>query len=160
MKLGCILGCLLAASVACGQVVLVVGTKAANGEISFQSVEEFQINARTQVRLLPEPKGAVDSNAVNRLRKLDLVKEWAQIGGVIRNDGNGRLIHWKGSDKATEVVLPESFSIKGTSKPEDVPGPVMLTLVHSKKAKQAETLETQRFFALVTGASADGAALD
>ncbi len=159
MKCLCILGCLVAASVASGQ-VLVVGTKAPNGEISFQSVEEFQINTRTQVRFLPEPKGSVDANAINRLKKYDLEKELPQIGGVIRNDGTGRMIHWKGPDKATEIVIPDNFTIKGMAKPADVPGPLQLTLVHSKKTKQAEGLDPQQFFVYLGGASADRAALD
>jgi tetratricopeptide (TPR) repeat protein len=159
MKYLCILGCLLAASVASGQ-VLVVGTKAPNGEISFQEVEEFQINAHTQVRFLPEPKSPVDANAINRLKKFDLVKEVAQIGGVIRNDGEGRLVHWKGPERATELLVPENYTIKGTAKPADVPGALQLTLVHSKKTKQAEPLDTKQFFVYLGGASKDRAVLE
>ena len=159
MRYPLLVGLLAAASIASGQ-VLVVGTRTAGGEISFQPVEEFQINMGTQVRFLADPKGPVDSNTIGRQKKYDLTKEWAQFGGIIRNDGKGRLIHWKGPEKATEVVIPEKFSIKGTAQPADVPGTVALTLVHNKKAKQADALDPQQFFALLSGTSADRAVFD
>ncbi len=64
---------------------VVVGTRTTDGKISFESVEDFQINGSRKIRLLPEQTDDVDPNAVRKLTKIDMAQ-----AGLIRNDGTGR----------------------------------------------------------------------
>ena len=47
---------------------LVVGSRSPQGEISFQAVEEFQVNLSKRVKYLPEPKANVPPDAIKRLQ--------------------------------------------------------------------------------------------
>lgn len=131
-----------------------VGTRSQDGKISFQAVEDFQVNGRGKVKLLPEAKGDIDPNTIKRLQKIEL-----RQAGIIRNDGTGRLVKLNGKGMSRDVVLPEDFSLKAPAKAAEVPGRLPLTLVHSKKAKQSDTLAPELFFVLLPGASADEAVL-
>src|SRR6202030_1670637 len=106
------------------------------------------------IKLLPDSKGKVDPNAVKRLPKTELAQ-----AGIIRADGN-HLVRLKGAGAEREIVLPENFALKSAANVSDVPGRLVLTLVHSKKAKQSDTLAPELFFAYLNGSTPDGAALD
>jgi len=129
----------------------VVGTRPTQGKISFQAVEDFQINSSKKIKLLPETKGAVDPNTVKRLQKVEISQ-----AGLIRMDGS-HLIHLGGTGSTREIVLPENFALKSPTNIADVPGRLALTLVHSKKGKQSEVLAPELFFVFVTGATPDSA---
>jgi tetratricopeptide (TPR) repeat protein len=149
----CLLGAI--ASTAAWAQSYAVGTRSPDGKISFQAVEDFQVNGKGKVRLLPEAKGEVDQNAIKRLPKIEL-----RQAGIIKNDGSGRLVRLSGKGMPREVVIPEDFSLKSPANASEVPGRLPLTLVHSKKAKQTDALAPELFFVLVAGASADGAVLE
>jgi len=145
--------CFLAPVLAFGQSV-VIGSRSPQGQITFQAVEDFQVNQSKKIKLLPDPKGKVDPNAVKRLPKTELAQ-----AGIIRADGN-HLVRLQGAGAEREIVLPESFALKSAANVSDVPGRLVLTLVHSKKAKQSDTLAPELFFVYLNGGTPDGAALD
>jgi hypothetical protein len=131
----------------------IVATVSAQGEIKFDTIEEFLVGqgaaqSKSKVRLLPETKGSVDPNAIKKLSKVELSQ-----AGVLRNDGSGRLIHV--AETGREVVLPEDYSLKVADKAENVPGPLTLTLVRSKKNKQIDTLDPKLFYAFLSGTPTD-----
>ena len=53
---------------------VVVGTRSADGKISFEVVEDFQIAQSRKIRLLPEQKDDVDPNVVRKLGKTDMAQ--------------------------------------------------------------------------------------
>jgi len=146
--------CLFAPVIAAGQSII-VGSRSPQGKISFQTVEDFQINQSRRIKVLPEPKTAVDPGAVKRLQKTEL-----NHAGTIRNDGNGHLVRLTTAGAQRDLVLPENFTLKATTAVGDVPGRLTLTLVHSKRAKQTTSLAPELFFVYLKGASPDGAVLD
>ena len=102
----------------------IIGTISPQGEIKFEVVEDFLIDQGKKIRLLPEPKGSVDPNAIKKLSKTELSQ-----AGILRNDGTGRLIRLSEDGKSRDVVLPEDFALKTAAKAEDVPGKLILTIV-------------------------------
>src|SRR5579862_9270110 len=135
---------------------IVIGSRSPQGEISFQQVDEFQINQSKKVKFLAEPTGNVDPEALKKLPKVDL----GQGGGFIRNDGKGRLVRLNGAGRKRDVVLPEKYELKLPAKAEDVPGRLELAVIRSKKTKQSEALAPEVFFVFLSGATPDGATLD
>jgi hypothetical protein len=130
----------------------IVGTVSAQGEIKFEVVEDFLVGQGSaqskKIKLLPEPKGTVDPNTIKKLSKVELSQ-----AGVLRNGGAGRLVRL--AETGREVVLPEDFGLKAPDKAENVPGPLTLTLVRSKKNKQIDTLAPEQFYAFLDGAPPD-----
>lgn len=134
---------------------VVVGTRAADGKIVFETAEDFQINQSRRVRLLPEQKDDVDPNAIRRLARVDLAQ-----AGVIRNDGTGRIVSLNGPNAPRDIVLPDNFSLRGSTPVNDVPGRLVLTVVHNRRTRQADTIPPEAFVVALFGASADEAVRD
>ena len=67
---------------------VVVGTRTPDGKISFESVEDFQINGSRKIRLLPEQTDDIDPNVVRRLSKIDMAQ-----AGLIRSERRGVEMH-------------------------------------------------------------------
>ncbi len=134
---------------------VVVGTRAADGKIVFETAEDFQINQSRRVRLLPEQKDDVDPNAIRRLARVDLAQ-----AGVIRNDGTGRVVSLNGPNAPRDIVLPDNFSLRGPTPAKDVPGRLVLTVVHNRRTRQADTIPPEVFVVALFGASAGEAVRD
>src|SRR5208283_2921291 len=64
-----------------------VGTRAQDGTISFQVVEDFLVNSSRKIKLLPETKGDIDPNTVKKLPKIEI-----RQAGILKNNGAGRLV--------------------------------------------------------------------
>jgi hypothetical protein len=134
---------------------LVVGTRTTDGKISFETVEDFQINGSRKIRLLPEQKDDVDPNVVRRLAKIDI----AQVG-LIRNDGTGRVVSLNGPGAPRDVVLPENYTLRAMTPAKDVPGRLGITLVRNKKTKQADLIAPELFVVVLLASSPDEAVRD
>jgi hypothetical protein len=134
---------------------IVVGTRTTDGKISFEAVEDFQINQSRKIRLLPEQKDDVDPSAIRKLNKIDLTQ-----AGLIRNDGTGRLLSLNGPGAPRDVVIPENYSIRTPTAAKEVPGRLGLSLVRNKKTKQADLLAPELFVAVLFGATPDEAVRD
>jgi tetratricopeptide (TPR) repeat protein len=141
---------LLLAPLALGQSV-VVGTRTADGKISFESVEDFQINGSRKIRLLPEQTtGDVDPNVVRKLAKIDMAQ-----ASLIRNDGSGRVVNLNGPKAPRDVVLPENYNLRAAAPAKEVPGRLGLSLVRNKKAKQSDLLAPELFVVVLFGNTPD-----
>ena len=134
---------------------IVVGTRTTDGKISFEQVEEFQINQSRRIRLLPEQKDDIDPTALRRLTRIDLAQ-----AGLIRNDGTGRLVSLNGPKAPRDIVLPDNFSLRAATPAKDVPGRLTLSLVRNKKTKQADLLAPQLFVVVLFGNSPDESVRD
>jgi tetratricopeptide (TPR) repeat protein len=133
----------------------VVGTRTTDGKISFEAVEDFQINQSRKIRLLPEQKDDVDPNALRRLNKVDLAQ-----AGLIRNDGTGRLVSLDGPGAPREIVLPENYNLRAPTPVKEVPGRLGLTLIRNKKTRQADLLAPELFVVVLFGATPDESVRD
>jgi hypothetical protein len=134
---------------------IVVGTRTADGKISFETVEDFQINGGRKIRLLPEQSDDVDPNVVRRLAKIDIAQ-----AGLVRNDGTGRLVNLNGPRAPRDIVLPENYSLRASTPVKDVPGRLGISLVRNKKTKQADLLAPELFVVVLFGNSPDEAVRD
>jgi len=129
---------------------VVVGTRTTDGKISFETVEDFQINGSRKIRVLPEQTDDVDPNVVRKLPKIDMAQ-----AGLIRNDGTGRLVIQNGPRAPRDIVLPENYSLRTATPVKDVPGRLGLSLVRNKKTKQADLLAPELFVVALFGNSPD-----
>jgi tetratricopeptide (TPR) repeat protein len=145
---------LLLAPLALAQSV-VVGTRAPDGKISFETVEDFQINNSRKIRLLPEQSDDVDPNVVRKLSKIDMAQ-----AGLLRNDGTGRIVSLNGPRAPRDIVLPENFNLRASTPAKDVPGRLGLTLVRNKKTKQADLLAPELFVVALFGNTPDESVRD
>jgi hypothetical protein len=134
---------------------LVVGTRTPDGKISFETVEDFQINGSRKIRLLPEQKEDVDPNVVRRLAKIDIAQ-----AGLIRNDGTGRLVSLNGPRAPRDIVLPENYALRAITPAKDVPGRLGVSLVRNKRTKQADLIAPETFLAVLMGNTPDEAVRD
>jgi len=134
---------------------IVVATRTPDNKISFESVEDFQINGSRKIRLLPEQSDDVDPNLVRKLSKIDLAQ-----AGLIRNDGTGRMVSLNGPRAPRDIVLPENYNLRASTPAKEVPGRLGLALVRNKKAKQADLLAPELFVAVLLGNTPDESARD
>jgi tetratricopeptide (TPR) repeat protein len=134
---------------------IVVGTRTADGKISFEAVEDFQINGSRKIRLLPEQKEDVDPNVVRRLAKVDIAQ-----AGLIRNDGTGRVVSLNGPRAPRDIVLPENYALRAMTPAKDVPGRLGVSLVRNKRTKQADLIAPETFVVVLLGNSPDEAVRD
>jgi len=134
---------------------VVVGTRAGDGKISFETVEDFQINGSRKIRLLAEQKEDVDPNLVRRLAKIDIAQ-----AGLIRNDGTGRLVSLNGPGAPRDVVLPENYALRAMTPAKDVPGRLGISLVRNKRTKQVDLIAPETFLVVLPGNSPDEAVRD
>ncbi len=134
---------------------IVVGTRASDGKISFEQVEDFQINQSRRIRLLPEQKDDVDPAAVRRLARIDMNQ-----ASLIRSDGTGRLVNLNGPDAPRDIVLPENYTLRVSMPAREVPGRLILSLVRNKRPRQAEVLSPDVFVAVLFGETPDEAVRD
>ena len=134
---------------------VVVGTRTPDGKISFEQVEDFQVNQSRKIRLLPEQKEDVDPNVVRRLAKTDMSQ-----AGLIRIDGAGRVVSLNGSRAPRDIVLPENFSLRAPAPSKEVPGRLSITLVRNKRAKQTDLLAPESFVAVLFGNTPDESVRD
>jgi tetratricopeptide (TPR) repeat protein len=134
---------------------VVVGTRTADGKISFEHVEDFQVNQSRKIRLLPEQKDDVDPNVLRKLGKIDMAQ-----AGLIRNDGTGRLVSLNGPRAPRDVVLPENFAIRASTPAKEVPGRLGISLVRNKKAKQADLVAPELFVVVLFGNAPDESVRD
>lgn len=132
---------LLLASAGFAQSV-VVGSRAADGKISFEAVDDFQINGSRKIRLLPMQTEDVDPNVVRRLPRIDVAQ-----AGLLRGDASGRIVDLNG-----DIVLPENFNLRAPTPAKDVPGRLSLLLGHNKKP-----LAPELFVAALFGGAPDEA---
>jgi tetratricopeptide (TPR) repeat protein len=145
---------LLLAPLAFAQSV-VVGTRTTEGKISFETVEDFQINNSRKIRLLPEQTDDVDPNVVRKLSKIDMAQ-----AGLLRNDGTGRIVSLNGLHAPRDIVLPENFNLRSPTPAKDVPGRLGLSLVRNKKTKQADLLAPELFVVALFGNAPDESVRD
>ncbi len=134
---------------------IVVGTRTTDGKISFETVEDFQINGSRKIRLLPEQIDDVDPNAVRRLSKIDMAQ-----AALIRNDGTGRLVSLNGPRAPRDIVLPENYALRVPTPVKDVPGRLGLSLVRNKRTKQADLLAPELFVVALFGNTPDESVRD
>lgn len=134
---------------------VVVGTRSADGRISFEAVEDFQVGQSRKIRLLPEQKDDVDPNLVRKLAKIDLAQ-----AGLVRNDGTGRLVSLTGPGAPRNVILPENYSLRAPTPAKDVPGRLSLSLIRNRKTKQADLLAPELFVVVLFGATPDESVRD
>jgi tetratricopeptide (TPR) repeat protein len=134
---------------------IVVGTRSTDGKISFETVEDFQINQSRKIRLLPEQKDDVDPAVVRKLPKIDLSQP-----SLIRNDGTGRLVSLNGPRAPRDIVLPENYALRAPTPAKDVPGRLGLSMVRNKKTKQADLLAPELFVVVLFGNAPDEAVRD
>jgi tetratricopeptide (TPR) repeat protein len=134
---------------------VVVGTRASDGKISFETVEDFQINGSRKIRLLPEQTDDVDPNAVRKLSKIDMAQ-----ATLLRNDGTGRLVNLNGPKAPRDIVLPENYSLRAPTPAKDVPGRLSLSLVRNKRTKQADLLAPELFVVALFGPAPDESVRD
>jgi len=134
---------------------VVVGTRTPDGKISFESVEDFQINGSRKIRLLPEQTDDVDPNVVRKLSKVDMAQ-----AGLIRSDGTGRVVSLNGPRAPRDIVLPENYNLRTPTPAKDVPGRLGLSLVRNKKNKQADLLAPELFVAALFGNTPDESVRD
>ncbi len=134
---------------------VVVGTRTADGKVSFETVEDFQINGSRKIRLLPEQSDDVDPNVVRKLAKEDMAQ-----AGLIRNDGTGRLVSLNGPGAPRDIVLPENFSLRSPTPVKDVPGRLGLALVRNKRTKQSDLLAPELFVVALFDNSPDESVRD
>jgi len=127
---------------------VVVGTRAADGKISFEAVEDFQVNGSRKIRLIPEQTAEVDPNLFRRLPRIDMAQ-----AGLIRNDGTGRVVSLNGPGAPRDIVLPENYSLR------TLPGRLGLSVVRNKKTK-AELLAPEQFVAVLFGNTPDESVRD
>lgn len=133
---------------------VVVGTRAPDGKIAFEVIDDFQINQSRRIRLLPEQQGDVDPNTVRRLPHVDMAQ-----AGLIRNDGSGRIVSLNGAG-SRDIVLPDNYSPRGATPARDIPGPLTLTLVRNRRTHQTENIAPEAFFVVLFGAPADEVVAD
>src|SRR5580692_8733470 len=134
---------------------VVVGTRTTDGKISFETVEDFQINNSRKIRLLPEQTDDVDPNTVRKLSKIDMAQ-----AGLLRNDGTGRLVNLNGPRAPRDIVLPENYSLRAPTAAKDVPGRLGLSLVRNKRTKQADLLAPELFVVVLFGSAPDESVRD
>jgi tetratricopeptide repeat protein len=140
---------LLLAPLAVAQSV-VVGTRTTDGKVSFETVEDFQINNSRKIRLLPEQADDVDPNVVRRLSKIDMAQ-----AGLLRSDGTGRIVSLNGPRAPRDIVLPENFNLRAPTAAKDVPGRLGLSLVRNKRTKQTDLLAPELFVVALFGNAPD-----
>ena len=134
---------------------IVVGTRTTDGKISFETVEDFQINGSRKIRLLLEQKDDVDPNVVRRLAKIDIAQ-----AGLIRNDGTGRLVSLIGPGAPRDIVLPENYTLRAMTAAKDVPGRLGISLVRNKRTKQADLIPPELFVVVLLGNTPDESVRD
>jgi hypothetical protein len=134
---------------------VVVGSRTTDGKISFEAVEDFQINGSRKIRLLPEQTDDVDPNTVRKLSKIDMAQ-----AGLLRNDGTGRLVNLNGPRAPRDIVLPENYSLRAPTAAKDVPGRLGLSLVRNKRTKQADLLAPELFVVALFGNTPDESVRD
>jgi hypothetical protein len=134
---------------------VVVGTRTTDGKISFEPVEDFQINGSRKIRLLPEQTDDVDPNVVRKLSKVDMAQ-----AGLIRSDGTGRIVSLNGPRVPRDIVLPENYSLRGSTPAKEVPGRLSLSLVRNKKTKQSDNLAPELFVVALFGNTPDESVRD
>jgi tetratricopeptide (TPR) repeat protein len=134
---------------------VVVGTRTTDGKISFEAVDDFQINGGRKIRLLPEQADDVDPNAIRRLPKIDIAQ-----AGLIRNDATGRLVSLNGPRAPRDIVIPENYNPHAPTPAKDVPGRLSLSVVRNKRAKQADVLATELFVVVLFGNTPDESVRD
>jgi len=145
---------LLLAPLALAQSV-VVGTRTTDGKISFETVEDLQINGSRKIRLLPEQNDDVDPNIVRKLAKIDMAQ-----AGLLRSDASGRIVSLNGARAPRDIVLPENFNLRTSTPAKDVPGRLGLSLVRNKKTKQADLLAPELFVVALFGNTPDESVRD
>jgi len=145
---------LVLAQLGLGQSV-VVGTRTTDGKVSFETVEDFQVNGSRKIRLLAEQKDDVDPNVVRKLAKIDISQ-----AGLIRNDGTGRLVSLSGPRAPRDVVLPENYTLRAMTPAKDVPGRLGVSLVRNKRTKQADLIAPETFLVVLMGNTPDEAVRD
>jgi hypothetical protein len=134
---------------------VVVGTRTPDGKISFESVEDFQINGSRKIRLLPEQTDDVDPNVVRKLSKIDMAQ-----AGLIRTDGTGRIVSLNGPRAPRDVILPENYNLRAPTPAKEVPGRLSLSLVRNKRNKQADLLAPELFVVALFGNTPDESVRD
>lgn len=134
---------------------IVVGTRTPEGKISFEQVEDFQVNQSRKIRLLPEQKDDIDPNVVRRLAKADVSQ-----ANLVRNDGTGRIVNLNGPRAPRDIVLPENYTLRAFTPAKDVPGRLGLSLVRNKKTKQADLIAPESFVAVLFADTPDEAVRD
>ena len=134
---------------------IVVGTRTTDGKISFETVEDFQVNGSRKIRLLPEQTDDVDPNVVRKLSKIDVAQ-----AGLLRSDATGRLVSLNGPRAPRDIVLPENYSIRTSTPAKDVPGRLGISLVRNKKTKQADLLAPELFVVALFGNTPDESVRD
>ncbi len=134
---------------------VVVGTRTPDGKISFETVEDFQINGSRKIRLLPEQSDDVDPNVVRKLSKIDMAQ-----ATLLRNDGTGRVVNLNGPRAPRDIVLPENYSLRAPTPAKDVPGRLGLSLVRNKRTKQVDLLAPELFVVALFGNTPDESVRD
>src|SRR5580700_5056331 len=84
-----------------------VGVKSPDGKVHFEAVEEFQIEGKSRVRLLPAGTQQVTPDDAKRLPRIDLAQ-----AGLIRTDANHRLVRLDDAGKPSDIILPDDFAPK------------------------------------------------
>ena len=133
----------------------VIGTRTADGKISFDEIEELLIDQSHKVRLAPESTTSLDNNTSKRLNKIEI-----RQAGLLRLDAKGRIVHLNGPKSESDVVLPENLSVKAPTGLDTLAKGLALTLVKSKKSKDTSALPQEQFFMYEAGPSPDRAVLN
>ncbi len=132
----------------------VVGRKSPDGKISFQAVEEFQIDGKSRVRLMPVGAQKIAPDDAKHFTRLDLAQ-----AGTIRADGSHRMVRLDDSGKPSDIVLPDDFAVKTPVDAATAQGKFPIQVFQSKKAKVPEIIGSDEFFVFVAGAEPDRLAL-
>ena len=133
----------------------VVVIQTANGKLSFQAVEGFQIGGRDKVRAITQITDSVTDTQYRGARSVPL-----SLLGLLRKDEQGRLIRLSGEPRQRALVLPDGLKSKGAMKVAGVLSETPLTLVKSRRAKQTAQLPMAEFFALISTTNPSYDAMD
>jgi hypothetical protein len=131
-----------------------LGRKSPDGKISFQSVEEFQLEGSHRVRLMPIGTERTTPDDAKHFARLELAQ-----AGIIRGDANHRLVRLDESGKPSEVILPDDFAPKAPVDAATAQSRLTIQVFQSKKAKTGELIPPEQFFVFVPGADPDRLAM-
>ena len=89
-----------------------------DGKISFETVEDFQMNqSRLHTALLPEQKDDVDPNTISPPGS-----RRSGASGAGSQRWQGRLVSLNGPRAPRDIVLPDNYAVCGPRLAKDVPG--------------------------------------
>jgi hypothetical protein len=131
-----------------------VGVKSPDGKVHFEAVEEFQIEGKSRVRLLPIATQQVTPDDAKRLPRVDL----AQIG-LISSDANHRLVRVDDAGKPSDIILPDDFAPKAPVDAASAQGRLAIQVFQSKKSKTGEVYSPEQFVVFIPGAEPDRLAM-